>query len=392
MTDIHGTCDERFAGVREAFAQNFTERGEIGASVCVTVDGRTVVDLWGGFAARRPDTPWQRDTIGVVWSCTKGAVARCAHLLVERDLLDLDAPVTRYWPEYGQAGKEMTTVRHLLNHQAGLPVLRTPIRIGGVYDWDYYVGLLAAEAPWWEPGTRQGYHAPTFGHLVGEVIRRVTGQRVDAFFRDEIAGPLGLDFHLGGLPEREETRIAPTIKPDPVPRGSTPWKFLSVGLADASSIQGTMIHNTGRKVGDADSREAHAACLPSSGGITNARGLAGMYTPLALDARSLERFGSPTTRADVDATLLVGMAFALGFMKGCDNRTRPEGERDSLRLPATAFGHAGMGGSLGFADPAARLAFGYTMNKQGQGVLLNARGQSLVDAVYKALGGTPAGA
>jgi len=386
MAAIHGTCDERFAGVRDEFARNFAERGEVGASVCVVLDGSTVVDLWGGLADRRAETPWQRDTIGVVWSCTKGAVAVCANALVEQGQLDLDAPVTRYWPEYGQAGKEATTVRHLLDHQAGLPVLRTPIRVGGVYDWDYYVGLLAAEPPWWPPGSRQGYHAPTFGHLVGEVVRRVTGKRIDAFFRDEIAGPLGLDFHLGGLPESEEGRVAPTIKPDPVPRGQMPWKFLSVGLADAGTIQGRMIQNTGRRTGDADSREAHAACLPSSGGLTNGRGLAGLYTPLALDPRSLERFGAPTTRADEDATLLVGMAFARGFMKGCDNRARPEGQRDSLLLPPAAFGHAGMGGSLGFADPAARLAFGYTMNKQGHGVLLNDRGQSLVDAVYRAVG------
>lgn len=386
MTAIHGTCDDRFAGVRDEFARNFAERGEVGASVCVVLDGRTVVDLWGGLADRRAETPWQRDTIGVVWSCTKGAVAVCADALVEQGKFDLDAPVTRYWPEYGQAGKEVTTVRHLLDHQAGLPVLRTPIRVGGVYDWDYYVGLLAAEPPWWPPGSRQGYHAPTFGHLVGEVVRRVTGKRIDAYFRDEVAGPLGLDFHLGGLPESDEGRVAPTIKPDPVPRGQVPWKFLSVGLADAGTIQGRMIQNTGRLTGDADSREAHAACLPSSGGLTNARGLAGLYTPLALDPRSLERFGTPTTRADEDATLLVGMAFARGFMKGCDNRDRPEGQRDSLLLPPAAFGHAGMGGSLGFADPAARLAFGYTMNKQGHGVLLNDRGQSLVDAVYRAVG------
>jgi CubicO group peptidase (beta-lactamase class C family) len=384
MTEIHGTCDARFAEVREEFARNFAERGEVGASVCVLLEGRPVVDLWGGLADKRVGIPWQRDTIGVVWSCTKGAVAICAHLLVQRGLLDLDAPVTRYWPEYGQAGKEATTIRHLLNHQAGLPVLRTQIRVGGVYDWDYYTGLLAAEAPWWEPGTRQGYHAPTFGHLIGEVIRRITGKRVDDFFHDEIARPQGLDFYLGGLPDSEEARVAPTIKPDPVPRGTVPWRFLSVGLADVKTIQGTMIYNTGRRTGDADSREAHAACLPSSGGLTNARGLAGMYAPLALDPRSLEPFGTPTTHADEDATLLVGMAFALGFMKGCDNRDRPEGQRDSLLLPPTAFGHAGMGGSLGFADPAARLAFGYTMNKQGQGVLLNERGQSLVDAVVRA--------
>lgn len=380
MIDLHGTCDARFAPVRAEFARNFAERGEVGASVCVRIDGVPVLDLWGGLADRHANTPWQRDTLGVVWSCTKGAVAACAHRLVEQGRLDLDAPVTRYWPEYGANGKDATTVRHLLDHRAGLPVIRTPMPAGLLYDWDATVALLANEAPWWTPGERQGYHAPTFGHLVGEVIRRITGQRVDDYFRDEFPG---LDFYLGNLPESEEQRVAPTIKPDPVPAGVVPWRFLTVGLKERESIQGYMIYNTGRPVGDADRRTAHAACLPSSGGITNARGLAGLYARL-LDGG--EQFAQPTTHADEDATLLVALNFALGFMKASDNRSGPPGAQDSLILPPAAFGHAGMGGSLGFADPAARLAFGYTMNKQGQGVLLNARGQALVDAVYRSLG------
>jgi CubicO group peptidase (beta-lactamase class C family) len=383
MSEIHGTCDARFTPVREEFARNFAERGEIGASVCVLLEGQPVVDLWGGVADRHTGAPWQRDTIGVVWSCTKGAVALCAHLLIDRGLLELDAPVSRYWPEYATAGKEPTTLRHVLDHRAGVPVIRKPMAAGTLYDWGATVTLLAAESPWWEPGTRQGYHAVTFGHLVGEVLRRVTGQCIDAFFRDEVAGPLGLDFYLGSLPESEESRVAVTIKPFPVPRGRVPWRFLTVGLADASSIQGIMIHNTGRPVGDTDRRAAHAACLPSSGGLTNARGLAGMYATLLASG---ERFAASTTRADEDTTLLIPMNFALGFMKACDNRSGPPGQRDSLVIPPAAFGHAGMGGSLGFADPAARLSFGYTMNKQGQGVLLNSRGQALVDAVYVSLG------
>jgi CubicO group peptidase (beta-lactamase class C family) len=383
MSDIQGSCDPAFAAVRDEFARNFTERGEIGASVCVIVDGRTVVDLWGGLADRRGGTPWQRDTIGVVFSSTKGAVALCAHLLRERGLLDLDAPVSRYWPEYAAAGKDATTIRHLLDHTAGLPVVKTPMRPGVVYHWDSFTTLLAAESPWWEPGTRQGYHALTFGHLLGVVLQRITGKRIDEFFREEVAGPQGLDFYLGVLPASEEKRVAPTIKPDTLPRGTVPWRFLSVGLADASTIQGTMIHNTGRPVGDVDSRAAHSACLPSSGGLTNARGLAGMYAWFA--SRVGDAFATPTTAAE-DATLLIPMNFAHGFMKVSDNRSGPPGQQDSLIFAPTAFGHAGMGGSLGFADPAARLGFGYTMNKQGPGVLLNPRGQALVDAVYVSLG------
>ncbi|HXG10979.1 MAG TPA: serine hydrolase domain-containing protein [Gemmataceae bacterium] len=394
---IDGFCDPLFREVRQEFERNFLERGEVGASVCVMVEGKTVVDLWGGLADRHTGRPWERDTIGLVWSCTKGATALCAHLLVSRGLLDLDAPVARYWPEFAQAGKEAIPVRWLLNHQAGLPAIRQPLKPGGLYDWSYLVGLLAAEEPFWPPGTRQGYHAATFGHLVGEVVRRITGQDLGTFFRQEVAGPLGLDFHLG-LPEEHEPRVAPTIRPDPVRPGEVPWRFLEQATRDPQSLQALIVKNTGRNPGarDHDSREAHQAVLPSQGGITNARGLAGMYAPLALggairgvrlvDEETLQQMAAVSSASAVDAVLLTGMRFALGFVKSTDNRRAAPGARDSMILSEEAFGHPGMGGSLGFADPQARLSFGYTMNKQGQGVLLNERGQSLVDAVYRALG------
>jgi CubicO group peptidase (beta-lactamase class C family) len=195
--NIDGFCDARFQGVREEFKRNFAERGEVGASVCVMIEGRTVIDLWGGVADRHTQRPWERDTIGVVWSCTKGATALCAHILISRGLLDLDRTVASYWPEFGQAGKDGITVRMLLDHQAGLPAIRQPLIAGGLYDWSYMTGVLAAEPPFWEPGTRQGYHATTFGHLIGEVVQRVSGRSFDAFFREEVAGPLQLDFHIG---------------------------------------------------------------------------------------------------------------------------------------------------------------------------------------------------
>src|SRR4051812_6469275 len=189
---IHGFCEQPFQFVHAEFERNFRERGEVGASVCVTVEGQSVVDLWGGVADRASGRPWERDTIGLVWSCTKGATALCAHMLCSRGLLDVDEPVARYWPEFAQAGKEASPVRLLLDHQAGLPVVRQPLRPGGLYDWDYLVHLLAAEQPFWPPGTRQGYHASTFGHLVGEVVRRASGKDVGTFFREEVAEPLGL--------------------------------------------------------------------------------------------------------------------------------------------------------------------------------------------------------
>jgi CubicO group peptidase (beta-lactamase class C family) len=388
---VEGVCDPRFAEVQEEFERNFAGRGEVGASVCVTLDGLPVVDLWGGLADRHTRAPWRRDTIVVVWSCTKGAVALCAHLLAARGQLDLDALVARYWPGLARHGKDGILVRWLLDHQAGLPAFRQPLRPGGLHDWDYIVETLADEAPFWEPGTRQGYHAATFGHLVGELVRRVSGRDVGAFFRDEVAGPLGLDFYLG-LPEEHEPRVAATIRADPLPRGEAPWRFLTRANAEPDGIQGLIIRNSGRAPGDPDSRQAHAALLPSQGGISNARGLAGMYAPLALgggnlvDAVEMARMGEVSSASACDATLLVGLRFSLGFMKSSDNRAGPPGARDSLILSPTAFGHAGMGGSLGFADPAYRLSFGYAMNKQGRGVLLNDRGQALVDAVYRALG------
>jgi CubicO group peptidase (beta-lactamase class C family) len=389
-----GICDPRFHLVQEAFESNFAHRGEVGASVCAIVEGKTVVDLWGGVADRA-GTPWRSDTIGVVWSATKGAVALCAHVLAARGLLDLDATVARYWPEFAQHDKQDIPVRWLLDHQAGLPAILRPLRPGELYDWEAIVSALASEAPFWPPGTRQGYHAGTFGHLVGEVVRRVSGRDLADFFRDEISGPLQLDFHLG-LAEEHEHRVSPTIRADPIPKGETPWRFLAKANQDPDSIQALIVKNTGRLSGDHDSRAAHAAILPSQGALTNARSLAGLYAPLALggsqgsvrlvDAGTLARMQEVSSASAVDAVLLVGLRFSLGFMKSSDNRLAAVGAQDSLILSPAAFGHAGMGGSLGFADPQARLAFAYTMNKQGRGVLLNERGQALVDAVYRSLG------
>jgi CubicO group peptidase (beta-lactamase class C family) len=390
---LDGTCDPRFQSVGEEFERNFAERGEVGASLCVMLEGHIVVDLWGGLADRHTGRPWQRDTISLVWSSTKGATALCAHVLASRGRLDLDRPVASYWPEFGQAGKDAITVRMLLNHQAGLPAIRQPLAPGSLYDWKYMIDALAAEEPFWEPGTRQGYHATTFGHLVGEVIQRVSGRPFEVFFREEVATPLGLDFHIG-LPEEHEPRVAPTIRADPPPPGEPRSRFLTRMSNDPNSIQALTVKNTGRRAaaGDHDSREAHQAVLPSQGGITNARSLAGMYAPLAMgggrlvDADALRQMSAVSSALGVDATLLIGLRIALGFWKSSDNRRGPPGAQDSMVLSEEAFGHPGMGGSLGFADPAARLSFGYTMNKQGRGVCLNERGQSLVDAVYRSLG------
>jgi len=397
MATVEGTCAPAFAAVRAEFERNLAERGEVGASVCVTVDGETVVDLWGGVADPATGRPWAEHTVGLVWSCTKGATALCAHLLASRGELDLDAPVTDSWPEFAKGGKDGVPVRLLLNHQVGLPALRDPLPDGALYDWDDFVERLAAAEPLWEPGTRHGYHALTFGHLVGEVVRRVSGRSLGTVFRDEIAEPLGLDFWIG-LPPEHEARVAPTIAADPPAPGDALPSLYEAALAHPASIPGLVLFNNGGYLvpGEADTRVAHAAELPSVGGITNGRGLAGMYRPLALGGafdgvrlvpeEALSAMSAVSSSTSVDAVIQVPSRWSLGFTKGVDNRGLRPADQSSVLVSEDAFGHVGMGGSFGFAAPAARMSFGYSMNKQGSDVALGERGQSLVDAVYRSLG------
>lgn len=394
---IDGTAARGFERVAEAFERNFGERGEVGASVSVTVGGRTVVDLWGGTADPKTGAPWRKDTVGIVFSCTKGATALCAHMLASRGKLDLDAPVTGLWPEFGQNGKERVTTRMMLDHSAGVPALRDKVKDSGPYEWDYMSERLAAEAPFWEPGTRNGYHGFTFGWTVGEMVRRASGKSLGTFFQDEVARPLGLDFWIG-LPEAIEPRVAPMIpyvyKAD---QARTP--FMIDLTQNRSSPASLFYFNTGVwRLEKADTREAHAAEIGAANGITNGRGLAGIYTPLAqgggklVDAKTLACMGELSMATHDDATLRIPTRFALGFMKSMDNRRRSIGAQifgpdvDSVILSSAAFGHVGAGGSLGFADPPAGMSFGYTMNRMGPGLLLNDRGQALVDAAYLSLG------
>ena len=389
---IEGTCDPRFAEVAREFARNFDERGEVGASVCLTLHGQTLVDLWGGVADEASGRAWERDTVSIVFSCTKGATALCAHLLASRGLLDLDAPVKEYWPEFAVRGKEAATVRMMLDHSVGVPVISAPVKPGGCNEWDYMISLLEAQEPFWKPGTRNGYHMINFGWTVGELVRRVSNRSLGTFFRDELAKPLGIDFWIGA-PEEIEPRVAPMINYVMAP-GDVPGEFILKVLKERESIQSLSLLNNGGF--DANSRACHAAEIGGGGGISNARGLAGLYAPFAcggklggksyVDAATLARMGEVSAATHEDATLLIPSRFALGFMKSMDNRRRVRGDRDSAVLSASAFGHVGAGGSIGFADPREELSFGYSMNRMGKGILLNERGQTLVDAAYRALG------
>jgi len=391
MTDPNpsGTCDPRFAEVREQFERNLAERGEVGAAVHVVVDGEPVVDLWGGIADPKRDTPWQSETSVIVYSCTKGITALAAHLLIDRGELDLDAPVGDIWPEFATNGKEGVTVRMMLNHSAGVPALRHRLPDRACVDWGLMCERLAAEEPWWEPGTRNGYHMLTFGWTVGELVRRVSGRSLGTFVAEEIAGPLDAEVWIG-LPDEEADRVAPVLQP--VPDRENLSRFTRVLLDDKTSLQRLAWLNTGGF--DPNDPEVRRAEIGGGGGIATARGLARMYRPLSLggdglvSAETVARMGEVSVATGCDATLLLPTRFGLGFMKSMDNRAAPAGEQDSAVLSSTAFGHVGAGGSIGFADPDCGLSFGYVMNQMGNGILLNERGQSLVDAVYRALGYT----
>lgn len=399
---VAGFCDPRFERVAEEFVSNFQQRGEVGASVCITLEGQTVVDLWGGSAG--PVTPWEKDTLSIVWSATKGATALCAHMLVARGQLDLDEPVTRYWPEFGQAGKEAIPVKMLLNHQAGVPAIREPLPQGAFFDWEMMIKFLEKQQPFWQPGSVHGYHAFTFGWLVGEVVRRVSGRSLGTFFREEVAKPLGLDFWIG-LPEEFEQRVSLMIPADP-PDPQGPITPFYAAAADPASLPALALFNTGGfMLPDAEGifgfnlRGTRAAEIGAAGGVSNARGLAGLYAPLAnggslngvtlVGSENLARMSSVSSASALDAVLLAPTRFAAGYVKSVDNRREPScTENDSLLISEGAFGHPGSGGSIGFADPALKMSFGYTMNRMGAGLGLNRRGQSLVDAAYLSLGYT----
>ena len=390
MTDnqVHGSCDPRFEEVKREFEKNFAEREEVGASVCLSVNGETLVDLWGGMANPETNDPWQEDTISIVFSCSKAATALCAHILIDRGELDPEALVSEYWPEFARNGKEKTTVQMMLNHESALPTLRDPVKPGGFADWDYMVQRMADEEPFWEPGTRNGYHMINFGWTVGELVRRVSGKSLGTFFREEVAEKTGARFWLG-LPETEDVHIAPIRQYAPKP-GDESTEFGIKLMTDPDSIQHKSFMNTGGW--DFNDRKGQTAEIGGGGGLSNARGQVAMYTPLATNDGSLvseDRLNNMTmvsTATHRDATLLIPTRFASGFMKSMDNRRRKMGPGTSAVIGERAFGHVGAGGSIGFADPDCGLAFSYTMNQMGNGILLNDRGQSLIDAAYRSLG------
>ncbi|MBF8188534.1 beta-lactamase family protein [Nonomuraea sp. K274] len=389
MPEISGETAPGFEEVRTAFATNLAENQEIGAAVAVYLHGRKVVDLWGGMADPDTGRRWERDTLQVVYSTTKGITAACANLLAQRGDLDLDAPVADYWPEFAAQGKDRIPVRWLLTHQAGLPALDHPLTPAEAIAWEPMATALAAQRPSWEPGTEHGYHGMTYGWLVGEVVRRVTGRSLGTFLAEEIAGPLGLDLWIG-LPKAEQHRVSRIITAQvgfdalaEIDLDAVPEPMLDVmrAWADPDSLTVRSMKVVTPPLDHNDPEEQYAE-MPSTNGICTARALARLYaaligevdghrvlTPATLSAATTEQ------ASGIDRILRVPVRIGTGF-----GLPTP----DAFWYSPTAFGFPGLGGSLGFADPATGLAFGYVMNhlrEDGQDV----RAATLLAAVQKAM-------
>ncbi|GGV68913.1 MULTISPECIES: serine hydrolase domain-containing protein [Streptomyces] len=388
--DVNGAVAEGFEPVRQAFAANFTDRGERGAAVAVYRDGHKVVDLWAGTRdvdAADDAAPWEQGTAQIVRSATKGVAAAVLLLLHQRGELDLDAPVGSYWPEYKAAGKEHTRVWHLLAHRAGVPVLDRPLTAAEAVDPERGAAAVAAQAPVWEPGTDHGYHAQTYSWLTGELVRRVTGRSIGAWIAQEIAGPVGADLWVG-LPAGEAHRagrVGPVEAPAAQPGGLRirPKRSLAEAYGDPASL-------TRRAFGaispgpDENDPAYRAAVLPASNGIATADGLARFYASLIGEVDGGVRLFTPETaaraRAEVsagpDRVLVASTRFGLGYML--------HGGAAPLLGPGS-FGHPGRGGALGFADPDSGIAFGYVTNGFRSGVTADPRAQALVRAVRASL-------
>ncbi len=376
---IHGTCAPSFEPVRAAFAANFAERDEIGASAAVVAGGEVVANLWAGWADPARTTPWQEDTLTNVWSTTKAMTSLCAHILIDRGELDPDAPVARYWPEFAAGGKADIPVRWIMGHQSGLTGLTQPLTVQDYYDWEKITTLLAAQEPLFEPGSTSGYQPMTFGFLVGEVIRRITGQTCGVFFGSEIAGPLGADFHIG-LPATELGRCSQMqgVRPSEDEQSAMAKAYANAHPAALAALLNPPL------VGDeANEDDWRIAELPAANGHGTALGLVTVFATLVdgserlISAKTLQAARTGQGRHD-DLVLGFPVSFGLGFaLSGPEGHFGPN--------PA-AFGHDGFGGSAVGADPEAGFAFAYVMNRMGMTLVNDPRKKALVDAVHESLG------
>ncbi len=374
QTAIHGDCDERFSSVRDAFAANFATGEEIGASVAVTIEGKTVVDLWAGKMADPVDgvesADWERDTIVNVWSTTKTMVGTCMLMLADQGKLDFNASIAQYWPQFAANGKEDVLVRHMMGHTAGMAGWAEPVEVEDLYDWDKITGLLAAQPTFWQTGDRSGYHAITLGYLQGEILRRITGQTVGQFFAEHVAGPLGADFHIG-LDESNDDRVATLRIPE-----------LELGQAGVSEFTAKILGNPMVTGAEPETSAWRRAEIPAAGGHGNARSVARVLSALAcggtVDGVTLMSPAGLEAIFEVQAAgvdRILGEDIKLGMGFGLTSPSTP--------LPSErAFYWGGWGGSLAVVDLDQKMSFSYVMNKMHPTLDGDMRSANLLLAAY----------
>ncbi|NND74954.1 MAG: beta-lactamase family protein [Ilumatobacter sp.] len=386
MTEINGTVADGYGAVADTFERNFAEHGELGAAFSVYVDGEMKADLWAGVADKQTGAEWNADTLQLVFSTTKGAAAICVARLAQAGAIDYEAPVASYWPDFAEAGKETITVGQMMSHQGGLPYVDAPLTLADIVAVDPVVAALEAQAPVWEPGTQHGYHALTYGWLAGELVRRVDGRTLGTYFAEEVAAPLGLDFWIG-LPEQEESRVSRLETAPPVSDPEMLALMMAVMGPGTNGFKALTMNGAVMALDPVDnpfnSREVHATEMPAANGITTARSLARMYGATVADVDGVRLLASDTveeTRAErvngPDACLVANSRFGYGFML--------DGELTPL-LSGASFGHAGAGGSLGYADPEAKVGYGYVMNQMANGIAGDPRTIALNEAVRACL-------
>jgi CubicO group peptidase (beta-lactamase class C family) len=383
MAELHGWTAPGFDGVRDAFIANLDSGSEVGAAFAAYHRGEKVVDLWGGVADQATGAPWVENTIALVFSTTKGATSLCAHRLAEAGRLDIEAPVATYWPEFAAEGKGDIPVSYLLAHQAGLAWTDGTMTQAEALAWDPVIRRLEAQTPVWEPGTAHGYHATTFGWLVGEVVRRIDGRSLGTFFHEEVAEPLGLDFWIG-LPESEEPRVAPIIPldlPTDGPMKDVVDQFMGpeTNLGRALSAPGGAFTD----LADFNTRRVRAAEVPAANGVGDARSLARMYASMINEVDGVRILGpeqvkhASTQRTTGPNLVILNMdaQFGLGYMV----------PSSIMPLAPGSFGHFGFGGSVGWADPDAELALSYVMNRMDIGLSGDTRSSNLFAATYASI-------
>jgi CubicO group peptidase (beta-lactamase class C family) len=378
MSEIHGTCDERFEAVRSALARNLDSGEELGASLVLDIDGDIVIDVWGGFRDESRTVPWDEHTITNVWSTTKTVTSLAALMLVDRGQLDVDAPVARYWPEFGAAGKQDVLVRHVMSHASGVSGLDQPAVVEDLYDWERATSRMAAQAPWWEPGTASGYHALNYGHLVGEIVRRISGQGLKQFVAEEIAGPLGADFQIGAA-ESDWDRIADVVAPPPLD-----IDLAALGL-DSPAVK--TFTGPAPAAEDANTPGWRRADIGAANGHGNARSVARVMSAVARggEVGGVRLLGPDTIdlifrtqQNGIDLVVGVPLRFGIGYgLPRLDVLPYIPDEKICF--------WGGWGGSMIIMDVGRRMTISYMMNKMGAGVVGSDRSGEYCKAIYDAV-------